>query len=606
MSCSQRHTKRAIMFAARDYHLRDVFVFAVRSAPISTFILLLIMLIRAIQPMITILATSSFVDTALAIVAGENKRETIWLPLLLIAGLILYTYVSKSIESVTTSRVKLRLEENIRIAMIKKRARLQISCVENSDSWNLIERVCRKGPDRFFECMSDTIQLISVLIVMASLLITVLTQAWWVALIIGAGCIPLIILSAKGGKTQYKGRQNASAAERAADSLHEVLVSRESADERALFGYYEKVHQQWYDKIRYATELIFKEMIHWSIRSRGLGIVIMAACTGIAVLLAIPLVKGSITVGMYVGIVTTYFNQVNSIILGLTKYFERLTYNREYMREVSQFAALPEQEGAEDQRKTPERHFSTIEFRNIHFAYPGTDKVILDQFNLVLHTDLHYALVGRNGAGKTTIIKLLTGLYDTYEGTILLDGKDIRSFTPAERKGMFSVLYQDYARYEVTLRENITMAAYGREISDDCINKAISLSGVEEWVDTLSQGLNTPLGKLSEASQDISDGQWQQVAIARSIVTDAPVTILDEPTAALDPLTESRLYNLFGRINKDKSTIIVTHRLGSALLADIIIVIDEGHVVEMGNHKELLAQGGLYAKMFESQRSWYE
>ena len=138
------------------------------------------------------------------------------------------------------------------------------------------------------------------------------------------------------------------------------------------------------------------------------------------------------------------------------------------------------------------------------------------------------------------------------------------------------------------------------------MQEALELSGLRECVQELPQGLDTPLGRLLEGSVDLSGGQWQRVAIARALVTNAPVTILDEPTAALDPVAESRVYELYGRISAGKTTVFITHRLGAARLADVIFVIDGGRVAEQGSHAQLMAKGGLYAEMFESQRSWYE
>ena len=221
-----------------------------------------------------------------------------------------------------------------------------------------------------------------------------------------------------------------------------------------------------------------------------------------------------------------------------------------------------------------------------------------------LYNGKHYAFVGVNGAGKTTITKLLTGMYDDFEGKILIDGKSIREFTTSELKGLFSVVYQDFAKYYISLKENIGLGnVHG--VSDEEITEALESIGLAELVEELPNGLDTPLGKIKEGSVDISGGQWQRIAIARTIANKAPVHILDEPTAALDPIAESNIYSIFSKISRGKWTIFITHRLSAARLADEIFVIADGRVCEKGSHSELMEKQGVYAEMFEAQRSWY-
>ena len=210
--------------------------------------------------------------------------------------------------------------------------------------------------------------------------------------------------------------------------------------------------------------------------------------------------------------------------------------------------------------------------------------------------------MGANGAGKTTLTKLLTGQYDEYEGTIRVAGRDLRDFTAAEKKALFSVVYQDYAKYYVTLREAVALGDL-REGARPDVESA--LRAVELDTAKLPQGIDTPLGKIREGGVDLSGGEWQRTALARCLVSPAPVRILDEPTAALDPMAESRVYEQFGHISEGHTTLFITHRLGAARLADEILVLADGHVAEHGSHEVLMQKAGLYAEMFESQSAWY-
>jgi ATP-binding cassette, subfamily B, bacterial len=241
----------------------------------------------------------------------------------------------------------------------------------------------------------------------------------------------------------------------------------------------------------------------------------------------------------------------------------------------------------------------------VTFAYPDTDKEILKNFNLKLYAKKYYAFVGANGAGKTTITKLLTGLYDNYTGSILIDGKNLRNFTQPELKAMFSIVYQDYAKYQISMKDSIGLGHVHGAVEQEIMN-AVNSIGLNEVVGKLPYGIDTSLGKVKEHGFDLSGGEWQKVAIARSLLSHAPIHILDEPTAALDPVIESEIYQLFGKVSKGRTTFFITHRLGATRLADEIVVIAGGQVAEQGSHNKLMNMGGIYFEMFEAQRGWYE
>ena len=198
----------------------------------------------------------------------------------------------------------------------------------------------------------------------------------------------------------------------------------------------------------------------------------------------------------------------------------------------------------------------------------------------------------------------MTGLYNDFEGEILVNGRNISEYTQSELKAFFSVVYQDFAKYYISLKDNIALGKING-IEESRIKEAIREIDLEEAVDKLEKGIDTPLGKILEGGSDLSGGQWQRVAIARTLVSSAPLYILDEPTAALDPVAESRVYDLFGKISRGRMTVFITHRLGAAKLADEILVLVDGKITELGSHDQLMTQQGLYAEMFEAQRSWY-
>lgn len=229
----------------------------------------------------------------------------------------------------------------------------------------------------------------------------------------------------------------------------------------------------------------------------------------------------------------------------------------------------------------------------------------MNHFSFKIEKGKHYAIVGKNGAGKTTITKLLLGLYDDYQGEILINGKDIRLYEKRTLMDMFSVVHQDFARYELSVSENIKLNDDSGE-DKQWFNEVLKLSGLDVFTGNLPHGIDTYLGKLEKEGIDASGGQWQRIAIARALYKNAGVRILDEPTAALDPVSESEVYRMFGEISQNMTTVFITHRMGAARLADTIIVVSDGGVVETGSHEELVNTGGIYAQMYELQKEWYQ
>ena len=244
--------------------------------------------------------------------------------------------------------------------------------------------------------------------------------------------------------------------------------------------------------------------------------------------------------------------------------------------------------------------FSSLEIRNLRFRYTPDSHYVLDGVNLVIESGGAYSLIGKNGAGKSTLTKILLGLYRDFEGEILINGIDIAKYRTYELRRMFSIVYQDFAKYYIPLADNITL---GSKQGD--LDAVLRLADLEDAAARLPQKENTPLGMIYEGGADISGGEWQKVAIARMLYADAPFMILDEPAASLSPIMESKLYRRFSEITKNKTSLLISHRLGSTKLSDTLFVLDNGKIAETGTHDALMAAKGLYAQMFISQRSWY-
>jgi ATP-binding cassette subfamily B protein len=315
-------------------------------------------------------------------------------------------------------------------------------------------------------------------------------------------------------------------------------------------------------------------------------------------------IGGGMSVGLFISLIGSLFSIINWIGWGLPQHFQQFAEQREYLKDLNQFLELSETKDADALPAAVPVDFDSLEFKNVSFTYPGTEKKILDGCSFKIEKGRHDSFVGVNGAGKTTVTKLLTRLYDDYEGEILLNGVNLREYPLAQVKAAFCAVFQDFARYDITVAENVAIGK-ANGATDEEIDNAIKLSGFGEKVAALKDGRDTMLGKTQDDGVDLSGGEWQRVAFARAIISPAPVKILDEPTAALDPVAESQIYAQFEEISRGVTTLFISHRLASAKMADIIYVLENGQITEQGSHDELMRAAGTYAEMFESQRSWY-
>lgn len=309
-----------------------------------------------------------------------------------------------------------------------------------------------------------------------------------------------------------------------------------------------------------------------------------------------------------IGAVTQYVSAVTKLsgsFSNILRTFGEIKNNAPFLQLELDFLELP------DKLKSGEEHVEQladddyeVEFKNVSFKYPGTDIYALKNVNIKFGQGRKLAVVGRNGSGKTTFIKLLCRLYDPTEGTILLNGKDIREYDIKEYERVFSVVFQDFALFAMPLGENVaTSAEYDRKKVEDCLKNAGFSERLARWKD----GLNTVLYKeLTEKGVEISGGEAQKIALARALYKGAPIVVLDEPTAALDPIAESEIYANFNSIVEKKTAIYISHRLSSCRFCDDIAVFDSGEMVQYGSHAELLSdKDGLYSQLWNAQAQYY-
>jgi ATP-binding cassette subfamily B protein len=326
---------------------------------------------------------------------------------------------------------------------------------------------------------------------------------------------------------------------------------------------------------------------------------------GAYILIIYRVLHGAISLGELT-FLSASFNRLRNNLQSTFTRFTRISESALYLKDYFDYLDLKIEQTNAAYIPLPAHITHGFEFRNVKFSYPGLPSEVLKGVNFHLKAGEKMAFVGENGAGKTTLIKLLLRFYDPTEGEILLDDINIQRF---ERKGyqeMFGVIFQDFVRYEFTVKENIGLGNVNHLENRAKITEAANLSLASEVVNVLEDGYDQQLGKRFARGKDLSGGQWQKIALARAYMKDAQVMILDEPTSALDARAEHEVFQRFIGLTRGKTSIIISHRFSTVRMADRIIVLKDGQIHELGTHEELLENGKLYSELFDLQAEGYQ
>lgn len=598
----------AFKLKPKKYDLRYLLGMPLACEPLCTIGVVAQKVLTGVVNVLWVLVEAEFIDRAIRLVTGGETLARL-LPLLAaMLFIVAWKRMGYSFGRILTRRIEVSAVYQMSVEAVKKRGRLKFKLIEDEKVWELSNRISRDMKKNVWSMTQHTCNFIVGLVRIIGVFLIIFVQS----IGLGMGCLllsmPVLIFSVISGKKTYKAYKEAAVFARRGEYLQSTMTDRESVQERALFSYVDYVNGKWQEQMSEYRKICVKAEAQKEARNGVSTVMTNTIATIMICFLIMELSRGNMTVGIFIALSKAIYDMIDLMHNNIGWSLVTIARYAAYMKDLTMFANMEEQEGADSLPEKPPV-FESLEFRHVTFRYPGTEREILKDFSLKVEADRHYAFVGENGAGKTTITKLLTGLYDEYQGKILLNGRELREYTQGQLKGIFTGVYQDFARYYDTVANNILLGDITEMESKDSLRQMdehLRKLGIREEMRNLPQGYDTPLGKLDDGSVDLSGGQWQRVAMARCMMGSAPVQILDEPTAALDPVSESRLYEEFERISRGRTTIFISHRLGSTGLADQIFVLQDGRVIESGSHQALMDLQGRYAQMYNSQKSWYQ
>ena len=383
----------------------------------------------------------------------------------------------------------------------------------------------------------------------------------------------------------------------------DLLTERNAASEVRLFGLGDHLVKSW----RTVTDQLINELsrlrrgeIPRALPSEAINVALIGIVMGSLILAG---ANGALDAAAFVALFyvtnqyVTHLNDMGWRLRDLRQFFVELGYAADYLD--------VEEESLEQGVAAPSRIREDIRFESVSFTYPGSETPALHAVDLDIKSGESIALVGENGAGKTTLTKLLLGLYRPTSGGIKVDGADLDNIALTSWRRQIGAAFQDYMKYALTARENIGLGDVSKVDDDEAIERAARLSSARTVIEELPSGFDTMLGKEFAGGQEISEGQWQKLAIARVFLRDTEILVLDEPASALDALAELEVYRQFLELSEGKTVLLISHRLGSARLADRIVFLQRGKIVEQGTHDELIVSGGPYAELYQMQAEWY-
>ncbi|POF62239.1 Lipid A export ATP-binding/permease protein MsbA [Novacetimonas maltaceti] len=577
-------------------------------SPALTLASLALRLVQAIQPPLALYVAKLIVDGVISLSghasppAGSGSLQK-WLGVEF--GLIILSDLTSRTVALVDGLLNERYINAVSVALMEHAATLDLAQFESSELQDLLERARRQASGR----NNLLVQLFNIgqtALTAVTLVMGVIAFAPWMVLVLIVGLLPAAAGEARFNAEAYRLMRAKTAERREMEYLRSIGSSAEHAKEIKLFG----LGGFLVGRFRAAAATVLEQNRRLALRRFGWSSLFAAigslAYYGVYVVIVHDTVNGQFSVGdltFLSGSFLRLHGLLSSLLLGITQTAGQVQYLDDF------FAFLdlrPVITSAVVTRPFPSPIRHAIRFRDVGFRYPGTNRWALRHLDLSIAAGETVALVGENGAGKTTIVKLLTRLYEPDEGEITVDGVSLRDMDLDDVRAHIGVIFQDFVRYSLTAGENIAVGRIGA-LADSARIVAAAREGLADGVvGKLPLGYDQPLGKRVAKGRDLSGGEWQKIAISRAYMRDADLLILDEPTSALDARAEADVFERMRALRHGKAALVISHRFSTVRTADRIVVLEHGQVLESGTHDQLLAHGGRYAELFALQAAGYQ
>lgn len=566
-------------------------------APFETVIKLFQTVVQALLVPLSLYFTQNLIDSIMPFINGEGSVFALVLWSCLLGIAMLLTYSTNFVNGLLDIRIKEKLTIKYSRSIVEKFKVIDYSCFENRDTMNTLEKMGDDPQNKIFQLFGNILNTIKYTISILGSAIMFMQVEIWIPLVLLGILAIMMILHIKAVKMQFSLWDNQSEDERKMKYYAKLISDKHSLFELKIFGAIKYITKTWKSK----ADKVFKDRTKILLKSNIytlLSALFLAVWIGTVIYILIYGIGNEIiTIGIFAALLGTATN-IGLSTGDLTYYISMTSEQSLNMKYYEEFINLPEITADADSNIMKA---TKIKFDNVHFTYPKMDVEVLSGVSFEINAGEQVALVGENGAGKSTIIKLLCRLYKPTSGVITFNDIDIAELSMSQLRSAVSAVFQDYINYQLTLRENVALGNISKIDDDEAIREVLQ----HLFSDDMSTDLEVNLGKIEEDGIDLSGGQWQRIAVARAYLSDSAFIVLDEPTASIDPIAESDMYKSFVTVLKGKGCILISHRLASAKIADKIIVIANGIVSEEGTHDELTRNNNLYKQMWDAQSSWY-
>jgi ATP-binding cassette, subfamily B, bacterial len=565
--------------------------------------------VQGLLPIATLYMTQFIINAVKAGASASDKsaafHHVAWL--ILIAGLIgLAGALARSVGMLVSEAQGQVVTDHISDIIHAKSIEVDLEYYENSRYYDVLHRAQQEAPYRPTKIVNDLVAIGQSLISLIAVLVMLFSLSWAVGLIIVVAALPGAYFRMRYSSRLYEWERGRTGSDRRSWYLHWLLTDGQWAKEVRLFGLGE-TFRGWFRELRAVLRRERLTIVtRRSLADFASGVAAVVAIFGTFAYIAWRTIQGTLTIGAMVRYYLAFqvgMTSLQTALGSLADLYEDnlfLTYFHEFQ---TLGRTVPD---PLEPRAVPRPIREGISFEAVSFAYPDTDRQALERVSLTVLPGEVAALVGPNGSGKTTLVKLLCRLYDPQEGRITIDGCDLRELEVVDLRRGMSVIFQDYAEYQLTARENIWVGNIALDPSDPAIEAAAREAGADEVIAGLPQGYDTVLGKVFEDGEQLSVGEWQKVALARALLRGADILVLDEPTSALDPIAEANAFDRIREHADGRAVILISHRFSTVRMADRIHILEHGRIVESGTHDELMELDGRYARMYEVQARAYQ